>query len=437
MRTDPRSGDGEATPTVEDEPVGRWGAFSYPAYRRYWLAAVARVFGLQFRFIGMPWLVVSSEGLDLSPVWLGVVGLSSTLPTIFLTIPAGALADRYDDRNILLLTQVLTGALSLLLAVLILTGGVQLWMVIAISIATGATAALANPAQSSILPRLIDMRAMPSAVALTSTVWNTMRIVGPAGAGLLIALIGIGQAFFVTALGFALSAALIASLRLEPREGAAGGEQTGMLEGLRFILGNRLFFATIGLSFFTSIFGMSYHTLLPVFAEDILVVGAEGFGFMETASGIGGFLGTLAILKVGTGRRAGPTMLGAAGIFGAFIAAFSASRSLELSMALLFCAGFCSSLYLNIGMTLLQVLVPDRLRGRVMGVWSLTWFLQSIGGMPAAAVAEWIGAPLTVTLGALSVSGFAVLLLALSGELRRVELPEPGASPGGAAARAR
>ena len=104
---------------AEDEP-GRWGAFSYAGYRRYWLAAVCRVFGLQFRFIGMGWLVVSAEGLDLSPIWLGIVGLSSSLPTIVLSVPAGVVADRYEHRHILALSQGLTAALSLLLAVLIL-----------------------------------------------------------------------------------------------------------------------------------------------------------------------------------------------------------------------------------------------------------------------------------------------------------------------------
>ena len=110
-------------------------------------------------------------------------------------------------------------------------------------------------------------------------------------------------------------------------------------------------------------------------------------------------------------------------VVGLFIAGFAGSRSLPLSMALLFCAGFSSSMYLNIGMTALQILVPNELRGRVMGVWSMTWFLSSVGGLPASALAGWIGAPLTVALGALSVSVFAVLLFVLSAELRHLPLP--------------
>jgi MFS family permease len=413
---------------TSDEPA-RWGAFSYPNYRRFWVAMLARVFGLQFRFIGVGWLVISDEGLDLSYKWLGVVSLASALPPIVLSVPAGAVADRYEHRRILLITQTLTAALSLLLAVLILNDAIDVWMLIAWAITVGTLTALAVPAQSAILPRLIDMRAIASAVALTSSVWNTMRIVGPAAAGVLIAAIGIGQAFFVTSVGFALSALLIATLRLEPLERRAGSARGEMLEGLRFIFGHRIFLAIIGLSFFTSVFGVSYHVLLPVFADDILDVGSRGFGFMETAAGFGGFLGTLAVIKIGAGRHAGPTMLAAASVFGLFIAGFAGSRSLSLSMALLFCAGFSCSMYLNIGMTALQLLVPDELRGRVMGVWSMTWFLSAVGGLPASALAEWIGAPLTVALGALSVSAFAGLLLIFAKELKHLPSQEETAQP--------
>jgi MFS family permease len=411
-------------------PGPRWGAFSYARYRRFWAATVARVFGLQFRFIGVGWLVVSSEGLDLSPIWLGVVGLATSLPTILGSVPAGALADRYEHRWILAGSQALTALLSLALAVLILLRLVDVWLLIAWAIVVGCLTAVATPAQAAILPRLIEPRAMASGVALISSIWNTMRIVGPASAGVLIAVIGIGQAFLVTAGGFALSAFLIGTLALAPLERSGAAGRGGAMAGLRYILANRIFLATIGLSFFTSIFGMSYQTLLPVFADDILDVGSEGFGAMESAVGIGGFLGTLAVIKLGAGRHAGTIMLAAAAAFGLLIASFAASRALAWSTALLFCAGFASSLYLNIGMTTLQLLVPDELRGRVMGIWSMTWFLSAVGGLPASALAEWIGAPWTVALGALSVTAFAVVVFALSTELRRLEAPTsvaPGA----------
>jgi MFS family permease len=414
------------------EPIGRYGAFSYPQYRRYWISMLARVFGLQFRFIGIFWLV--ERELELSPIWLGVAGISAAIPTIVLSIPAGVIADRYDHQRILLTSQTLTAILSFVLSFAILAGSINIWGVIAWQVATGALAALANPTQAAILPRLIDMRVMPSAVALQSSIWNSMRIVGPALAGVMLALIGTGQAFLVTAVGFALSAVLVATLRPTPQPEASTSEGNAMFEGVRFILGHQLFFATIGLSFFTSLFGASYQTLLARFANRILDVGAAGFGAMEAAAGIGGLLGTLAIIRIGGSQRAGPVMVGAAAIFGVFIALFAASRSLPLSMALLFAGSFFASMYLNLGMTIIQMRVPNELRGRVMGVWSMTWFLSAVGGLPAGAMAEFIGAPWAVAIGALSVTGFAVIVFLMSSELRGLRTTRSaaeGAAAGG------
>jgi predicted MFS family arabinose efflux permease len=311
---------------------------------------------------------------------------------------------------------------------------VNIRLLIAWAIAVGCTTAISVPAQAAILPRLIDERAMPSAVALISSVWNTMRILGPAAAGVLIAWIGIGQAFFVTAAGLALSTLLIATLPIEALERPAAEGTGRMLDGVRYIIGNRIFLATVGLSFFTSIFGMAYQTLLPIFADDILDIGSTGFGFLEAAVGLGGILGTLSMIKLGGRSSSGIVMLASAAVFGLFIAAFAVSRSFQLSAVLLFCAGFCSSLYLNIGMTTLQVLVPAELRGRVMGVWSMTWFLSAVGGLPASALAEWIGAPWTVALGALSVTCFAVLVFLLSSELHRLPVIDERSSKRGSAA---
>jgi MFS family permease len=140
---------------------------------------------------------------------------------------------------------------------------------------------------------------------------------------------------------------------------------------------------------------------------------------MEAAAGIGALLGTLAVLRTRTGRHTGSMMIGAAVLFGLWIAGFSASRSLPLSMALLLAGGFFASVYLTLGMTTLQLLVPGELRGRVMGVWGLTWFLSSAGGFVAASIAEFMGAPFAVALGALSVAGFAVVLYLTSEEVRK------------------
>jgi len=407
------------------EDVPRWGALSYAQFRRYWIAQIFRVLGLQFRIIAVPWLV--SVELDRSPIWLGIVAVSAALPTIIFSVPAGMLADRYNDQKVLVISQGAYALASLTLPILILAGLANIWIVIAWSIATGMLAAIGNPSMQSVMPRLIDMRVMPSAVALNSMVWSAMRIVGPAIAGVMLAIIGTGEAFLVTGIAIGIATLLFASVTPRARVHSNVTSEHGddMWTGFRYIVRTPIFLATIGLSFFTSVFGMSYQFLLPIFADDILDVGGVGFGLLEAATGVGSVLGTLAIIKLGAGRHSGMAMVVSAALFGVLIAAFAASRSMPLSMGLLFLAGFASALYLNIGMTTLQVMVPDELRGRVMGVWSMTWFLASIGALPAGVVAELLGAPLSVALGGLAVTAFAVFVFFSAPGLRRVELVEP------------
>jgi len=407
-----------ATPQGDEstqEPLPRWGAFGYANFRRFWVASVVRVFALQFRIIGIPWLVKVELGL--SATMVGVVALSAAIPTILLSLPAGQLADRLDNRKMIIWSNAGSGLAYLVLAFLVVTDVVELWMVIAWSLVTGVLAALVAPAQQAILPQLIDMRAIASAVALNGTVWNSMRIIGPAVAGVVIAMVGIGQAFFVTTVGYAIASVLLFTLKTKPRAANHRGGG-GMMEGVRFIFSDRLFLSVIGLSFFTSVFGGSYQVLLVFFSEDILHVGPAGFGLLEGAAGVGAILGTLSIIKIGTGRYRGFVILGGAASFGLCVAAFAASKFMPLSMATLFLAGFSSGIYLNVGMTALQMQVPDELRGRVMGIWSMTWFLASVGGFFAGVAADLIGVPLTVAVGGLSVTGFALLLFVLSSELR-------------------
>jgi MFS family permease len=350
-----------------------------------------------------------------------VPGIVSAAVTVALLIPAGALADRVDSQRMLVWGRAATGLLNLALAIAVVADLVSLWMVVAWAAVGGALAAITNPSQNALLPRLVPREAMASAVALGTSVWNAMRIIGPALAGVVIATVGIGQALFVTAAGYALSTLLIASLRLravERGEQPAGDE--GALAGLRYILSNRIFVATIGLSFFSSLFGRSYVVLLPIFADDILQVGVTGFGWLEAAAGLGALAGTLSILRIPTGRHTGAVMIGGAVLFGLCVGAFSAARSMPSAMGLLFAGAFFASIYLNLGMTTLQLLVPDHLRGRVMGVWGLTWFLAPAGGFMAASLADWLGADIAVAIGALSVSGFALVVYLASAEVRSI-----------------
>lgn len=394
-----------------------WGALAYPNYRRYWFAAIVRVFGIQFRFIGAGWLVAVE--LDQSPFWLGVVWLATALPTIVLSVPAGALADRSEPYRLMVLSQVLSFVGHFVLAVLIVTDVVSLWMVVVWAAGTGSFAALSAPSMSALLPRLIEREAMSSAVALNSGVWGAMRVVGPALSGILIALVGTGQAFFVAAATMAISVVVLLTIRLPARTTApASAAQSGVMVGFRFISSRPLFLAIIGLSFFASVFGSSYVVLLPIFADELLEVGSTGFGFMEAAAGIGAVAGTYAILRYGIGSRPGVVMLGSAAVFGVLIALFATTDSLAPASLLLLLAGLAEEAYLVVGMTVLQLAVPDQLRGRVMGIWTMTYFLASIGGFLAGIAAELLGVRVTIAAAALAVTAFALVIYFATSELR-------------------
>lgn len=407
---------------VQSAAESRWGALAYPNYRRYWIAAIVRVFGIQFRFIGAGWLVAVE--LDQSPFWLGVVWLATSLPTILLSLPAGSLADRTEPFRLVMLSQVLSFVGHLTLGILIVTDLVTLPLVIIWAIATGTFAALAAPSMSALLPRLIERKAMASAVALNSGVWGAMRVVGPALSGVLIALVGTGQAFFVAAVTMGLSIFVLLGIKLPPRVASTGTEShQGVSGALRFIWSQPLFLSTIGLSFFASIFGSSYVVLLPIFAEDLLDVGSTGFGFMEAAAGIGAVIGTYVVLRFGIGARPGLVMLGSAAVFGVLIAGFSATDALLPAAAMLLVVGIAEEFYLVVGMTVVQLAVPDRLRGRVMGIWTMSYFLAAVGGFFAGIAAEFIGVRQTIAAGGLIVTGFSVLLFFVTHELRPLRSP--------------
>ena len=414
-------------PAAELKP--RWGALSYPNYRRFWTASLVRVMGMQFHIFAVGWLVV--DVLERSPVWLGAVGFAQAIPTIVLSVPAGALADRVEHRRLLLISQAALMLNYLVLAVLIMSELANIGYVIIWAIVTGCLSAIGNPAQNAILPRLIEMRAIASAVALMSAIWNGTRIIAPGLAGILIATVGVGEAFLAAAVAFGISVVLIAMLKVAPMPPARAGADRSLLGGLRYVASNRIFLTVVGLSFFSSMFGMSYQYLMPVFARDVLDVGSTGFGILGAFGGTGALLGTLAVVRLGDTSNRGQLMLGAAALFGLLVAGFALSTSFPLSLGMTFAAGFVASIYLNLGMTTLQILVPDELRGRVMGVWSMTWFLTPVGAFVVGAGAEVVGTQAMVAIGGLAVTAFAVAIYLASPTLRRIDLAgDPAAAAG-------
>ena len=436
-----------STPATAPRPSRN--ALSYRNYRRFWLAALFRAAAYWCEGIGLGSLIFVrlDQPLFWSLAWLTARPLAAAL----LAIPAGSLADRYDPYRLALVTQFLMFAGHGALVVVVLTDVVEFWMVIAWAVADGVLWAVAAPAMHTLLPRLVDRRAMPSAVALISGIASVTRIAGTAWIlvwvvlpvatlepypAMLVALTVLTHGWWALATAAVLgvlSFVVLLTVRVPPRAAAPGGVEEGVsiAAGMRFVFGRRIFLAILGLSFFLHVFGGSSD--LPV--TNLMFERTDSLGlrvFMLGVADIGALAAVYAIVRYGLGPHPGVLMLGSAATFGVLVAASAIAGHLAPGLVLLLLAGFAMELPLVVGLTVLQLLVPDRLRGRVMGIWATTYFLTPFGVAIGAVAAEFIGARITIAAGALSVAAFAIVVYLASAELRHLRgddvTPPPAAA---------
>lgn len=394
----------------------------YPDYRNYWFGTLASVTGFQMFQFAQLWIIYE---LTDSPLFLGYVGLAQAIPAIFLNLVGGVVADRFNRRNLILVTQILNALVIAILAVLSFLDMVEVWHVLAIAFCAGAVNAFDQPARQAIYPTLIEPSAMMSAVALNSAIWQGVRIVAPALAGLIIAVSSAGIVFFLAAIGFIFMAVIMLRIKVPPTEERSHSSPArDLVQGLKFIKDNYIFTFLIGMTFFNSFFGMSYMTMMPVFAVDILKVGAEGQGQLLSISGLGALLITLWISSRASSGHEGFRVIGGAVMFGIMVAAFAITSqfvgSFSLALALMFFVGIFSSVYMIAIMTSLQIMVPNEMRGRVMGFYSMTWSILPLGGMQAGAIANAIGAHWALVIGGLTVVIFALGPAMLSSRVRKL-----------------
>ncbi|RUA19013.1 MAG: hypothetical protein DSY79_14205, partial [Chloroflexi bacterium] len=311
-----------------------------------------------------------------------------------------------DKRRLIMGTQIATSSLIFLLATLTLLGSVETWHVLAIAFLAGGVEAFDNPARQALYPHLIDRKVMMSAVAMNSVIWQGTRIIAPGIAGVLIDLINTESALYISGTGFVVLAMVMARLKIAPiPRGASGNPFQDIKVGLKFIKTNSIFSFLIGMTFFNSFFGMAYITLMPVFAKDILEAGARGQGLLLGISGAGALIYTLYIGGRGNVPNRGLTIIGGAVIFGLAVAAFALTSryvgSFSLAMAIMFIMGIFNSMYMISIQSSLQIMVPDHIRGRVMGFYGMTWSIMPLGGMQASGLASLFTAPIAIAIGGL------------------------------------
>ncbi len=395
-------------------------ALRHRNYRLYWLGQLSSVLAQNMEGIAQSWLVLE---LTNSPLLLGLTGLAFAIPTITLTLLGGVIADRADRRRIMIFSQLGSASIFFILATLVVIQWVALWHVMTLAFLSGCIRAFDRPSRMALLPQMVPKEDIPNAVAVGGTIWQLNRLVGPAVAGVLIYLVGIGPTFYFCFFASLSAVCLWLGIRFEhqPTAVSSGGLLQHMMDGLNFIRKNELYYTFISMTFFNSIFGMSYLILMPVFARDVLNVGSQGFGFLQSAGGLGALLGVFAVAYFSHSGGKGRQVIGGAIIFGLLLIIFALSKSYPLSLILACALGIASQFYITMINAILQVNLPDQLRGRVMSIYGLTWDLMPLGGLIAGAIAEYAGAPTAVVAGGAFVAVMALGVAMFSPNMRRLE----------------
>jgi len=389
-----------------DEPAHgfRFGALAHRNFRLFFLGQGVSLIGTWMQNVGQGWLVLE---LTNSPFYVGLVSALGSLGVLLLTIYAGVVVDRTNKHRLVVLTQTLSMLPAFALAALVWSRTVAVWHVAALAAFLGVVNAFDIPARQAFIVDLAGKDDLMNAIALNSSAFNAARVIGPAVAGVLIGALGVGACFFLNGVSYLAVIAGLLAMRL-PRYvpgPPAGSAWAGLSEAVAFIRGDRRIATIVVLMAVLSIFGFSYLVMMPVFARQVLHRGAAGYGLMMT----------LAVASLDRRIRKGPTLIAAGAAFGLLLVAFALSTSYVVSVALLALTGGAMIVNNALANTMIQEIVPDRLRGRVMGFYSFVFVgLAPLGSLEVGTLAERIGTPAAVALGgaatalAVSVAGWRV-----------------------------
>lgn len=371
---------------------------------------------MNMQIIARGWLVYE---LTESPLDLAWVTMSFMLPTVLFSLYGGVLADRLKKKKVIIWAQTLNCLATLVMALIIFSDQVTFWDFIWFGFFNGAVLALSMPARQAFVPELVPDHLLFAAMGLNTTGWNLARIVGPAFAGLLIALIaggdktstfGVGVVYIVIATLYGLSAVTMMLIDNSGRVTRASKATawTDMKEGLRYVIAHPPVFGLIVLSIIPFLFGMPLNTLLPAFNESVMGGGPDDLGFLVSAMGTGAIVGSLMMATMGTLRNKGAWLIITCVGWGALTSAFGMSQTHWLVFALIASIGWISSWNMSLNRGMLQMQVDDHMRGRIMSIDMMSHGLMPLGVFPISLIAEYHGVGV-----ALVASGSAFMVLTL------------------------
>jgi MFS family permease len=374
-------------------------ALRHRNFRLFFGGQLISLVGTWMQSVAQSWLIYRLTG---SPALLGAVGFTSQFPVFLLAPLGGIVADRFRRQVLLIITQTSAMILAALLAGLTLTGHVQIWHIFVLGAALGVVNAFDIPVRQSFVVDMVDRHDLMNAIALNSAMFNGARVVGPALAGLLVSTIGEGWCFAANAVSYLAVIAGLVRMRIVPNAAPSLSRSAlaHVLEGFRFVADTAPIRALLLLLAMVSLIAMPYVVLMPIFADQILHSGARGLGILMAASGIGAVGGALAVASRHEVRGLGLWVALSMGGLGLGLIGFALSHSFWLSAALLVPVGGFMMVQMSASNTLIQAMVPDALRGRVMAIYSMMFMgMAPVGALLAGALASHVGAPLMVATG--------------------------------------
>jgi MFS family permease len=381
-------------------------ALQHRNYRLIWIGLLVSFTGSMMQNAALLWHVSLLVPPDRKGLALGLVGLVRVVPVVVFSMISGVVADAWDRRRVMLATQIAATAVAVGLGLLAFRGVTAVWPIYALAAIASGVGAFDLPARNALVPSLVPREHLPNAISLNTIMFQTASVVGPSLGGVLIAAAGVGWVYIANAVSFGFVIVALLMMRdvpaRAPREAGSKDDVSlhAALEGLRFVFRSPLIRSTMLLDFFATFFS-SATALLPIFAQDILRVGATGYGWLYAAPAVGA-VATSAVMVPMTDRieRRGPTLLWAVGGYGLATVIFGLSRSFWLTFCCLAMTGATDTVSMIIRNIVRQLETPDRLRGRMTGV-NMVFFMggPQLGELEAGAVANWLGAPFSVVSG--------------------------------------
>ncbi|HWU39699.1 MAG TPA: MFS transporter [Candidatus Acidoferrum sp.] len=390
-------------------------ALNHRDYRLFFSGQLVSLIGTWMQRVAQAWLVLE---LTDSPFKLGLINALQSAPMLFLAFVAGAIADRLPKRRVLIGTQTALMAQAFILAVLVWSGVARYWHVALLATCYGLANTLDMPTRQSFVVEMASKEDLPNAIALNSTMVSGARMLGPAVAGVLVDRYGVASAFALNGLSFVAVIIALWAMQAEGLPGPAQGTtvREDVLAGLRYSVRTPLVALTLSLLSTVGLFVINHNVLVPLLARDVLHEGAHGFGLLMAAVGIGAIVGALTVATRGKGRPPLSLLLGTAGAAAGLTLLLAGIRNFWAAMLVLTLVGFAQIVFLANCNTMLQLVVPDRMRGRIMSLYAFVWVgVTPMGSLFVGTIADWFGVAAAYAAG----GGVALAIIVALGLLWR------------------